>query len=153
MSLLDCEEIIGLEDPKCIVALMRSWASGGDYWAQKTKTIYETASNRHFLMELATKYYEYTQEEREWMEKNDIQYMPIEMCPYLNFNPYVPDDMIIPFLTGEQCLILTEEKASMKPYLVCKDDVMIVQLTDKVQLVKYEDIKPEKIQGFYREIY
>lgn len=152
MSLLDCEEIIGLEDPKGIVALMRSWAAGGDYWAQKTKTIYETASNRYFLMELVIKYYQYTQEECEWMEKNDIQYMPIEMCPYLNFNPYVPDDMIIPFLTEEKSNE-TEEKASIKPYLVCKDDVMIVQLTDKVQLVKYKDIKPEKIQGFYREIY
>ena len=152
MSLLD-EDIIGLEDPKCIVTVMRSWASGGDYWSQKTRSQYESDISKCYLMELATKYYQYTQEEREWMEKNKVEYMPIELCPYLNFNPYVPDDMIISFLTGEKCLILTEEKASLKPYLICKDDVIITQLTDKVKIVKYKDIKPEKIQGFYKEIY
>ena len=94
MSLLD-EDIIGLEDPKCIIKLMRSWASGGDYWSQKTRSQYESCIDKCYLMELSIKYYQYNQEEREWMEKNDIKYMPVESWSYLNFNPYVPDDMII----------------------------------------------------------
>ena len=149
MSLLD-EDIIGLEDPKCIVKLMRSWASGGDYWSQKTRSQYESDINKCYLMELSIKYYQYTQEEREWMEKNDIKYMPIESHPYLNFNPYVPDDMIISFLTDIDNKD-NKETDFLQPYLICKDDVIITQLTDKVKMVKYKDIRPLKIWGFYEE--
>ena len=75
MSLLD-ENIIGLEEPKGIIALMRSWAFGGDYWQQKRRTKYESCSDKRYLMELSIKYYQYTREEREWMDKNDIKHMP-----------------------------------------------------------------------------
>ena len=152
MSLLD-EDIIGLEDPKGIIKLMRSWASGGDYWRQKTRSQYESCSDKYYLMELSTKYYEYTQEEREWMKKNDIKYMPVESWPYLNFNPYVPDDMIISFLTDDNNIINGNNDRSIFdiPYLICRDDVIITQLTDKVKIVKYKDIRPVKIWGFYEE--
>lgn len=152
MSLLD-EDIIGLEDPKCIVTIMRSWASGGDYWRQKTRSQYESCSDKYYLMELSTKYYQYTQEEREWMNKNDIKYMPVESWPYLNFNPYVPDDMIISFLTDDNNIINGNNDYSIFdiPYLICRDDVIITQLTDKVKIVKYKDIRPVKIWGFYEE--
>lgn len=151
MSLLD-EDIIGLDDPKCIIALMRSWASGGDYWQQKTQSVYESC-NDYYLMELSIKYYEYTQEEREWMKKNDIEYMPVESWPYLNFNPYVPDDMIISFLTDDNNIINENNDHSIFdiPYLICRGDVIITQLTDKVKIVKYKDIRPLKIWGFYEE--
>lgn len=153
MSLLD-EDIIGLEDPKCIVKLMRNWASGGDYWSQKTRSQYESDINKCYLMELSNKYYQYTQEECEWMEKNDIIYMPIELCPYLNFNPYVPDDMIISFLTDDNNIIKVNDDHDIFnniPYLICRDDVIITQLTDKVKIVKYGDIRPLKIWQFYKE--
>lgn len=152
MSLLD-EDIIGLEDPKCIIKLMRSWASGGDYWQQKTRSQYESCIDKHYLMELSFKYYQYTREEREWMEKNNVEHMPIEGCTYLNFNPYVPDDMIISFLTDDNDIIKRngDHDIFLTPYLICKDDVIITQLTDKVKIVKYEDIRPVKIWGFYEE--
>lgn len=132
---------------------MRSWASGGDYWSQKTRSQYESRGDKYHLMELSIKYYEYTQEEREWMKKNDIEYMPIESWPYLNFNPYVPDDMIISFLTDDNNIINGNNDSSIFniPYLICKDDVIITQLTDKVKIVKYKDIRPLKIWGFYEE--
>lgn len=142
MSLLD-EDIIGLDDPKCIIKLMRSWAFGGDYWRQKTRSQYESCGDKYYLMELSMKYYQYTQEEQEWMNKNDIKYMPTESWPYLNFNPYVPDDMIISFLNDQSIFNI--------PYLICRDDVIITQLTDKVKIVKYKDIRPAKIWGFYEE--
>ena len=152
MSLLD-ENIIGLEDPKCIIKLMRSWASGGDYWSQKTRSQYESCSDKYYLMELSMKYYQYTREEREWMDKNDIKHMPVESWPYLNFNPYVPDDMVISFLTDDNNIINGNNDHSIfnVPYLICRDDVIITQLTDKVKIVKYEDIRPLKIWGFYEE--
>lgn len=152
MSLLD-EDIIGLDDPKCIIALMRSWASGGDYWQQKTRSQYQSWVDKHYLMELSIKYYEYTQEEREWMDKNDIKYMPVESWTYLNFNPYVPDDMIISFLTDDSDIIERngDHDIFLTPYLICRDDVIITQLTDKVKIVKYKDIRPVKIWGFYEE--
>ena len=121
MSLLD-EDIIGLDDPKGIIKLMRSWASGGDYWSQKTRSQYESDISKCYLMELATKYYQYTQEEREWMKKNDIEYMPVEMCIYLNFNPYVPDDMIISFLTEDNNSI--KENDSLNKLEVCDDELL-----------------------------
>ena len=152
MSLLD-EDIIGLEDPKCIIKLMRSWAFGDDYWSQKTRPQYESCSDKRYLMELSIKYYQYTQEEREWMDKNDIKYMPVEGWTYLNFNPYVPDDMIISFLTDDNNIINGNNDHSIfdVPYLICRDDVIITQLTDKVKIVKYKDIRPVKIWGFYEE--
>ena len=152
MSLLD-EDIIGLEDPKCIIKLMRSWASGGDYWSQKTRSQYESCSDKCYLMELSIKYYQYTREEQEWMDKNDIKYMPVESRAYLNFNPYVPDDMIISFLTDDKNVIKGNGEYDIfnTPYLICRDDVTITQLTDKVKIVKYKDIRPVKIWGFYEE--
>ena len=152
MSLLD-EDIIGLEDPKCIIKLMRSWASGGDYWSQKTRPQYESCSDKYYLMELSMKYYQYTREEREWMDKNDIKYMPVESRFYLNFNPYVPDDMIISFLTDDNNIIKGngDQDIFNTPYLICRDDVIITQLTDKVKIVKYKDIRPTKIWRFYEE--
>lgn len=154
MSLLD-EDIIGLEDPKCIIKLMRSWASGGDYWSQKTRSQYESCSDKCYLMELSIKYYQYTREEQEWMDKNDIKYMPVESWPYLNFNPYVPDDMVISFLTDDNNIINDNENNDHSifniPYLICRDNVTITQLTDKVKIVKYKDIRPAKIWGFYEE--
>ena len=152
MSLLD-EDIIGLEDPKCIIKLMRSWASGGDYWQQKTRSQYESCSDKCYLMELSIKYYQYTREEQEWMDKNDIKYMPVESRAYLNFNPYVPDDMIISFLTDDNNIIKGNGEYDIFniPYLICRDDVIITQLTDKVKIVKYKDIRPLKIWGFYEE--
>ena len=154
MSLLD-EDIIGLDDPKCIIKLMRSWASGDDYWSQKTRQVYESCNDKYYLMELSMKYYQYTQEEREWMDKNDIKYMPTEAWCYLNFNPYVPDDIIISFLMDNNNIINENNDHSIfnVPYLICRDDVIITQLTDKVKIVKYEDIRPVKIWGFYEEKY
>ena len=55
---------------------MRSWASGGDYWSQKTRSQY-VSYGKYYLMELSIKHYQYTREEQEWMDKNGIKYRPV----------------------------------------------------------------------------
>jgi hypothetical protein len=61
--------------------------------------------------------------------------------------------MIISFLTDDNNIIKGngDQDIFNTPYLICRDDVTITQLTDKVKLVKYKDIRPVKIWGFYEE--
>ena len=63
--------------------------------------------------------------------------------------------MIISFLTDDNNIINGNNDHSIFniPYLICRDDVIITQLTDKVKIVKYKDIRPIKIWRFYEEKY
>ena len=63
--------------------------------------------------------------------------------------------MVISFLTDDNNVINENNDPSIFniPYLICRDDVIITQLTDKVKIVKYGDIRPLKIWGFYEEKY
>lgn len=135
MSLLDCEDIIDLTSITAIIDVMRKWS-----------ILDNNPSN--YLLELDQKIYRYNEQERNYMDEHKIEYMPIELFPYLKFNPYAPDDDIISFLIENKTTL--PDKGNLRvPYLVCNNKVQITQLTDKIRFARWDDIRPEKIQKFY----
>ena len=81
---------------------------------------------------LHNKLIQYTEEERNWMDSEGITYTPLEMAPYLTFNPCVDVKYWKELVDG-----LCREKYETPIYVIVRNDIIIPEYLHK----KYPGIK------------
>lgn len=131
MSILDCNEDF-LESWENRLSIMKSWCDtrflGGECECEK-------------ILVLQSKYYRYAEDERNWLESHNIEYLPFEIIYFIALNPF-SNSIDANFFSQ-----LKEVDSEEPIVLVIKPGVIPAQLEPNIKFITIEDLKPNKLKG------
>lgn len=129
MSLLDCNEDF-LESWETRLSIMKSWCD-----------IRFSGYECEAPLVLRTKYYQYTDDERKWLESHNIEYLPIEMAYFISLNPFSKS-------IGADFFSQLKEFDDEEPIvLIIKPGVIPAQIEPNIRFITIEDLKPNSLKG------
>lgn len=133
MSILDCNEDF-LESWENRLSIMKSWCDTRFLGAEA-----EGEWEKPFVLQ--SKYYQYTEDERNWLRSHNIEHLPFEIAFFIALNP---------FSNGIDANFFSQLKEvdSEEPIvLVIKPGVIPAQLEPNIKFITIEDLKPNKLKG------
>lgn len=129
MSLLDCKEDF-LESWETRLSIMKSWCD--------TRFL-DNECEKPFILQ--SKYYHYTEDERNWLKSHNIEYLPIEIIYFIAFNPF-SNGINANFFS--QLKELDNEEPLV---LLIKQGVIPAQIEQNIRFITIEDLKPNSLKG------
>ena len=129
MSILDCNEDF-LENWENRLSIMKFWCD--------TRFLEDECEKP---LVLKTKYYHYTEDERNWLESHNIEHLPFEIICFIALNPF--SNSIDANFFSELKELDNEEPL----VLLIKQGVIPAQLEPNIKFITIEDLKPNKLKG------
>lgn len=129
MSILDCNEDF-LESWENRLSIMRSWCDTRFCSDEYVEPLI-----------LKSKYYQYTEDERNWLEFHNIEHLPFEITYFFLINPF--SNNIDANFFSELKKLDNEESF----VLIVKPGVIPSQLEPNIKFITIDDLKPNKLKG------
>lgn len=129
MSLLDCKEDF-LESWETRLSIMKSWCDTRFLGDECEKPLV-----------LQSKYYHYTEDERDWLKSHNIEYLPIEIIYFIALNPF-SNSIDASFFSQ-----LKELENEEPLVLLIKPGVIPAQIEPNIRFITIEDLKPYSLKG------